>query len=173
MTATPMPNEKPTSQNSSLNGQDQELLKVNGGWLTPDRSIPVDPDDIEHAVARDQFGCAIVRAIQRRYPDAVRVRVNAELIGFSIGEQRYTYPTPPEAVEAIIKPLDTGGKPEPIVVRLRGGKVKDVEHNTDRTTLNRANVHNREIRSERKRSGRQDQMSTQYHEYNRFADGGL
>jgi hypothetical protein len=171
MTASPTNGRTSTSQNSKQNGED--LLKVNGGWLTPDRSIPVDPDDIEHAVARDQFGCAIVRAIQRKYPDAVRVRVNTQLVGFSIGEQRYTYPTPPEAVEAIIKPLDTGGKPEPIVVKLRGGKVKDVEHNTDRSTLNRNNVHNREVRSERKRSGRQDQMSTQYHEYNRFADGGL
>ena len=112
-----------------------ELLVVNGGYSTHDREINVNDEDIAHARARDQHNCAIVRAIQRKYPDAVRVRANTEHIGFSIGEERYTYPTPPEAIEVIIKPLDTGHIPEPATIRLRNGKVKPVQHNTDRALL--------------------------------------
>lgn len=147
-----------------------ELTKVEGGWLTPDRRILVTQEDIDHGLARNQYNCAIVRAIQRKYPEAVRVRVNAKLIGFSIGEERFTYPTPPEAVESIIKPFDQGGKPEAGWITLKAGKVKDVEHSDERT-LAQSRVYNRAWRTEQRRKGisaRQEQMSPNYTEFERF-----
>lgn len=95
--------------------------------ITYNRDIDVEQQDIDEAVPRDQYQCAIVLAIQRRYPEALRVTVNAKQIAFSIREDRFVYPTPAEAIEAIIKPLDTGGTPEPVTIKLRGGIVKDVQ----------------------------------------------
>jgi len=148
----------------------EELIKINGGYSTQDREIRVSADDIEHAKARDQHNCAIVRAIQRKYPEAIRVRANTEHIGFSIGEERYTYPTPPEAIEAIIKPLDTGHIPEPATIRLRNGKVKPVEHNTDRALVERKRWRNTpdEVKDNYP-SRRSAQMSPAYREINRIS----
>lgn len=95
--------------------------------ITYNRDVNVEQEDIDGAVPRNQYQCAIVRAIQRQYPQAIRVTVNSNKIGFTIREDRFVYPTPPEAVEAIIKPLDTGGTPHPITLQLRGGVVKDVQ----------------------------------------------
>lgn len=168
---TAKPQEKPESATASTPTKStspidsEELLRVKGGWLTTDRSIPVEDDDIAHGVKRDQWGCAIVRAIQKKYPGALRVRVNAQLIGFSLDEIRYTYPTPPEAVEGIIKPFDQGGKAEPMTLRLRGGKMRDVEHSDDRTLQVQRN-YKRDRKSEV--TERQGQMSPNYHEYERF-----
>ncbi|HEV2352688.1 MAG TPA: hypothetical protein VGR89_00455 [Puia sp.] len=144
----------------------EELSKVNGGWLTPDREIRVQQDDIDHARQRDQWGCAIVRAIQRTFPDAIRVRVNAKLTGYSIGETRYTFPTPPEAVEAIIKPFDQGKPVEPTTIKLRAGKMKDVQHADNRVLQQKRSVKRNEVYKER--SDREKQMSTNYREYERF-----
>lgn len=105
-------------------------------WLAPDDTVRVTEEDIKTAVAANQFNCAIVCAIQRRYPKAKRVRVNKDTIAFSIGEERFLYPTPPAAVESIIEPLDTGGKPEPGLVRLKGGLVREVEHKDDEWIAN-------------------------------------
>jgi len=148
-----------------------ELTKVNGGWLTHDRAIEVSQDDIDHGVERDQWGCAIVRAIQRKYPEAMRVRVNINLVGFSINETRYTFPTPEAIVESIIQPFDTGHKAEiePQVVVLTGGKMKDVVHSSDRARSDKRND-GRERRTQRKLSARENQMSPSYHEFNRFRD---
>lgn len=150
----------------------QELIKINGGFKTSDRNIPVMAEDIQHAVARDQHNCAIVRAIQRRYPESIRVRANTKYIGFTIGEERYTYPTPPEAIEAIIKPLDTGTVPEPITVRLRAGKVRPVEHKDNRA-LTETRQHWRGLSPETKDnfpSRRAAQMSPNGREVHRFTD---
>lgn len=148
-----------------MTSEEAELTKVNGGWLTHDRFFNVTEDDITHGRARNQWGCAVVRAIQRKHPDALRVRVNAKLIGFTIDEVRYTYPTPPEAVEGILKPLDTGGTPEPMTLRLRGGKMKEVIHTEDRVREVKR-TYNRERRGTQ--TDRERQMSPNYHEYERF-----
>lgn len=103
----------------------------NEEWLAPDDVIPVSEEDCEKAIASNQYQCAITRAIWRKYPQARRVRVNKGYIAFSIGEERFRYPTPEAAVESIIEPLDTGGKPEPGLVRLTGGLVREVEHRSD------------------------------------------
>lgn len=96
--------------------------------LAPDDSVRVTDEDVLYAIKSNQYQCAIVRAVWRKYPEARRVRVNKNTIAFSIGEERFVYPTPEAAVESIIKPLDTGGAPEPGLVRLKAGIVKPVEH---------------------------------------------
>lgn len=106
--------------------------------LAPDDSVRVNEEDCIYAVKANQFQCAIVRAVWRKYPEARRVRVNKNTIAFSIGEERFVYPTPETAVESIIKPLDTGGAPEPGLVRLKAGIVKPVEHKEDRNAATQA-----------------------------------
>ena len=140
--------------------------KVDGGWLTADRTVKITESDIAHGRVRDQYACAIVRAIQRQYPDAVRVRVNAKYVGFSIGELRYTYPTPKEAIDAVIKPFDQGGKAEPMTLRLKGGKMKDVIHSDERALEARRN--DKRDKKGREVSERQAQMSPHYSEFERF-----
>jgi len=148
-----------------------ELTKVEGGWLTADRTIPVEADDVEHGVRRDQWGCAIVRAIQKKYPSATRVRVNAKITGFTIGEIRYTYPTPPEAIEGIIKPFDQGKTEqiEPMTLRLRAGKMREVSHSDERARIIKR-TDNRARAEQRKKnpSEREALMSPNWHEYERF-----
>lgn len=144
----------------------EALTKVNGGWLTADRHVTVLQEDIDHGKQRDQWGCAIVRAIQRANPRALRVRVNAKLIGFTIDEIRYTFPTPPEAVEAIIKPFDRNEEVVPTTLRLRGGKMKDALHATD--SLRQTKREYQRNKPETPVSSRMAQMSPTYKEYERF-----
>lgn len=162
-----MTTRKTTTATTMDSVEENDLLKVKGGYQTPDRTVRVNQDDIDHAIRRDQHNCAIVRAIQRTYPDAIRVRANTEHVGFTIGEARYTYPTPPEAVEAIIKPLDTGDVPEPITVRLRGGKVAPVQHSEDRVAA-RNKWRNLPPAVKDNYPSRRAQMATNWREYNRF-----
>lgn len=144
----------------------------------PDRQLPVTQEDIDHAVARDQFNCAIVRAIQRKYPEAVRVRANSKHIGFSLPaeDNRYTYPTPPAAVDRIIKPLDRNEPPEPMRLHLSGGEVRQIHHGYDdpasaehsRKERDRERARNPEEKRQRP-SSRQQQMSPGWAEYERFS----
>lgn len=133
--------------------------------LAPDDSVRVNDEDCIYAIKSNQYQCAIVRAIWRKYPKARRVRVNKNTIAFSIDEERFVYPTPESAVESIIKPLDTGGAPEPGLVRLKGGIVKPVEH------LDGANTQaERDRRAEVIRQRIQDNSQSKS-DYARFSDG--
>lgn len=79
---------------------------------TKDRylAITITPEDIAWGEAQNSGRCAIVRAIQREVPDAVRVIANTKNIAFSLerDDYRYTFDTPEEAIENIIKPFDLG-----------------------------------------------------------------
>lgn len=92
--------------------------------VAPVERIPVKEEDIAAASPQDQFKCAIVRAIQRIHPEATRVCANKKAISWTEGEQRFVYVTPQIAIDAIITPLDTGGTPEPLTLRLTDGYVK-------------------------------------------------
>lgn len=143
------------------------------GYLrAPEQDITVTKADIEHAVGRNQFNCAIVRAIQRKYPEATRVRVNAEWIGFTLPDEdrRYTYPTPQKAIETIIKPLDTGGTPKPGRIRLADGDYRGIQHNPP-GKKKAARDHAREVTTRRRQMSPQ-QKAPQKSEYNRFGPDG-
>lgn len=68
------------------------------------------PEDETYARTQNRYNCLIVRCIQRTIPDAMRVLVDSKHISFSLerDDTRYTFITPPEVVENIIKPFDRG-----------------------------------------------------------------
>lgn len=118
-----------TADNTRAVSSDSELLRQSdGSYLTPDRTYRVNDEDIANAVAADQWNCAIVCAIQRQVPDAMRVTANKKHIAYSVGETRFIFPTPPDAVEKIIKPLDTGQEVKPMTIRLQNGRARPVVH---------------------------------------------
>lgn len=120
-----------SADNTRAASSDSELLRQSdGSYLTPDRTYRVNGDDIANAVSSDQWNCAIVCAIQRQVPDAIRVRANKDSIAYTVGETRFSFPTPPDAVEKIIQPLDEGREVKPTVIRLVNGRAKPVVHNT-------------------------------------------
>lgn len=83
-------------------------------------AVNVTDEDYAYAEQQDQWACAIVRAIQRQLPAASRVMVNKEKIAFTLDtdDYRYTFITPPDAVENVIKPFDMGEKPKPYSFQL-------------------------------------------------------
>jgi len=93
--------------------------------------INVTEGDMQYALRHDRYNCAIVRAIQRQYPEANRVRVDTEMISFSLDDdRRYMFPTPQPAIDKIIKPFDKEG-PEavkPVKFKLSHGYSRPVEH---------------------------------------------
>lgn len=135
------------------------------GWDTNPERFDLTEDDIEHGQSRNQWACAVVRAIQRRYGDALRVRVNAKLIGYTRDDVRYTFPTPPEVVEQVIKPFDRGEPVEPQTIRLNGGKKEPCKFGDDA-----ANARKRDYKRNQQAevSERKAQMSPTFKEYERF-----
>lgn len=101
------------------------------GKMVENRRLKMSQEDIDRAEPQDQYNCAIAETIKRVIPQAKRVAVNKERISFTLGEERISYPTPEAAIEAVIKPLDTGGKPEPITLQLVGGVANPVTHRSD------------------------------------------
>lgn len=99
--------------------------------------IEVTPGDVQYAKRHDRFNCAIVRAIQRQYPEAVRVLVDTERISFAMDDdRRYDWETPQPVVDKLIKPFDTKGPealPEKFSFKLRGGTSREVVHADTRT----------------------------------------
>lgn len=96
--------------------------------LAPNDVIRYTEEDIKEAVGGDQYDCAVSCAIQRRYPSARRIMTNDKYIAFSIGEERFVYPTDEQTIEDVLKPFDAGETIQPGVVYLRNGIIKPVKH---------------------------------------------
>jgi len=118
----------------------------------PNDRIPVGAEDYARAVPGDQYQCALAWAIRRRYPQAMRIRVNRGEVSFSIGDQRMHYPSDEKIVEQVIRPLDTGGKLEPTTVRLHDGYVTPVQY-SDETQLAKKRADMAERASQARRAG--------------------
>lgn len=101
--------------------------------------LPVLQEDIDYAIPANQYNCAVVRAIQRRFPTALRVVVNSKNIAFTIPEDdmRYRYKTPPVVVDKIIKPLDQFKTPQPMVVTLKNGEARLCDHDSQQRQTRR------------------------------------
>ncbi len=97
----------------------------------PNDRIPVGAEDYARAVPGDQYQCALAWAIRRRYPQAMRIRVNRGEVSFSIGDERRHYPTGEDIVESVIRPLDTGGELKPTTVRLNNGYSVPVQYSDE------------------------------------------
>jgi hypothetical protein len=127
-----------------LDGQDIQAAPV--------ERIKVELSDYANAVSGDRYNCALVWAIRRKHPEARRVQVDTKQVGFSIGEQRFVYPSTDEIVDKVIRPLDTGGEVAPCTIRLSDGYVKPVQH-TDVDGLQRKNATQRTKTADKRRKG--------------------
>jgi hypothetical protein len=79
----------------------------------------VTPEDIAYAHEQDKWACAMVRSIQRVFPEATHVMVNKDHVRFSVKADgpagtRYEFETPKQVVQDVIKPNDLKGKVKPI-----------------------------------------------------------
>ncbi len=135
----------------------------------PNDRIPVGAEDYARAVKGDQYKCALAWAIRRKYPQAMRIRVNRGEVSFSIGEQRMHYPSDEEIIEQVIRPLDTGGELKPTTVRLHDGYVTPVQY-SDEEQLARKRLVMAERASKARRNGVINESSKAG--YRRFKEGG-
>lgn len=76
--------------------------------------VEIKDEDLCYARRQDRYGCAIVRAIQRALPEAIRVKADTKEIAFSLPDDdtRYYFQTPPQVVAKVIRPFDEGKTPE-------------------------------------------------------------
>jgi hypothetical protein len=75
--------------------------------------VQITDPDLAYAQEKDQWNCVIVRAIQRKLPEALRVHANEKRIEFTLPDDgptgtRYVCDTPSEIVAKVIKPFDEG-----------------------------------------------------------------
>lgn len=107
------------------------------------------PEDQIYARRQDRYNCAIVRAIQREYPDATFVRADTEVIAFSEGNHRYVFDTPARVIDKLIKPFDEGDLTieRPIHVTLAVPTIKQLHKRTEEEQ----NAHRKAVRTARAR----------------------
>lgn len=131
--------------------------------------IKLNADDLRLGEQRNRWGCVIVRAIQRTYPDAINVRVDKQNIAFSLVEDdtRYTFDTPAAVVNKVIKPFDEQGPAAVGLTQftLSGGTQKPIYHNDDK-----ARARNRQYarRTQVKHTTREKSAGKAF---NRFTEG--
>ena len=88
-------------------------------------------EDVAYAKQQDRYACAIVRAIQRVLPQALRVRADTKEIAFSLPEDetRYYFQTPEDVIKKVIEPFDkTGNVPEYTFVLERASAAEPIRH---------------------------------------------
>lgn len=81
-------------------------------------AVNVTEEDIAYARKKNRYACGIVRAIQRQIPEALRVTADRKTIRFSLNDWRYEFITPDDAIENVIKPLDTDQPTQPYSFQL-------------------------------------------------------
>lgn len=133
--------------------------------------VEISDDDLAVAVKQDKWGCAIVCALQRRYPNALRVTVDEKHISLSMPDDdtRYTFETPVDVREHVIKPFDLG---QPIDPEWRSFTIdhaieaKPITHNADKSRKERNRI--RRVRSSRVQT--QPSQNPNVRTYGRFLD---
>jgi hypothetical protein len=70
-------------------------------------TITVTDDDITKAHRNDSYGCVVVRAIARTLPDAHRIDVDTQTVRFTLGDDRFTFLTPP-MTQGYVAAFDAG-----------------------------------------------------------------
>lgn len=132
--------------------------------------VEIDDEDLDWAERQNRYQCAIVRAIQRKIPTALRVTADVKHISFSLPEDdvRYTFDTPKDVVEKVIKPFDLGERPavEDRSFVLSVGDTKPIRHidSAKRLTKNAAQ------RRQRNRDQRVRSVNPAVRTFNRFLD---
>lgn len=132
--------------------------------------IEITDEDLAIAQQRDKWGCAIVCAIQRKYPNALRVAVDRDRIAFSLPDEdtRYVFETPADVREHVIKPFDLKQEIEPEWRQFtisHAIEAKPIMHNPERSRQER----NR-IRGKRQRIQNQPTANVNVRTYGRYLD---
>jgi hypothetical protein len=135
----------------------------------PNDRIPVGAEDYARAVPGDQYKCALAWAIRRKYPQALRIRVNRGEVSFSIGDQRMHYPSDDQIVEQVIRPLDTGGELKPTTVRLHDGYVTPVQY-SDEDQLAKKRIDMAERSAQARRAGENPSAASGFRRFKRSDD---
>jgi hypothetical protein len=136
--------------------------------------VDITPEDERWAVVSNQHNCLIVRAIQRKIPEAIYVRADEKTIAFSLPDDttggpegtRYTFKTPPEVVNHVIKPFDQG---EPIDEEWRTFTLKDAVDAKPMQHRDRR-IAGRNQRRRNPRQARDRSQNAAVSSYNRFID---
>ena len=133
-------------------------------------AVDIKPEDIAYARTRDRWGCAIVLAIQRELPDALRVRADAQEIAFSLpgDDTRYHFDTPPDVRENIMRPFDQGQPPSMMSFVLEAAQWAEPITHKNRAEMIQARMATR--RARRKNPPRADRASGAARTVNRFLD---
>lgn len=131
--------------------------------------IRLNADDLHLGEQRNRWGCVIVRAIQRTYPDAINVRVDKQNIAFSLVEDdtRYTFDTPAAVVNKVIKPFDEQGPAAVGLTQftLSGGTQKPIHHNDDKARARNRQYDRRKLAKQTTREKNSGKA------FNRFTEG--
>lgn len=142
--------------------------------------VEVTDEDLAWAVRQDRNNCAIVRAIQRKYPQALRVMVDTKTIAFTMPDEiapegtqgvRYVFETPKQVVNKVIRPFDEGKPLEAEALTFTVShaiEAKPMQHRSaeQRTKINQSQRKNREVQ---RRIG-SHRGSNAVKTYNRFLD---
>jgi hypothetical protein len=133
--------------------------------------VEITPEDEMYAQQKDKWACAIVRAIQRQLPEALRVTADVKTIRFSLpGEghdgqgTRYIFETPREVINHVIRAFDTTGKIDP---EFREFTLRHAIDAKPLTTGSRRRTH---ASQERNRQRRTRSINPNVHTYGRFQD---
>lgn len=111
--------------------------------------------DIEWGIAQDRWNCIFARALQREHPSATFVRVEVDTVAYTELGHRYTFDTPPELVDKVIRPLDTGKPVKPCVIVLREPTVTQAKKMTpERRAEIRTRERNKTVKQLRNRDGK-------------------
>lgn len=133
--------------------------------------IQITEDDISYAQRQNRWGCAIVRAVQRSRPEATFVRADAEAIAFTEHGHRYTYSTPPAAIERVIKPLDQGKPVKPTSFELGTPTIKQAQRMSEEDKVKlREHKRNAEARKKNKDLGLGKQPGQGQKNHDRFCE---
>jgi hypothetical protein len=137
--------------------------------------VKITPEDEAWGRHQDRWACALVRAIQREMPSALRVRVDTKDISFSLPNDhqagptgtRYYFETPADVVRDIIKPFDEHKVITGQTFRLIGAySIEPIRHSTaEQRAAQRTNARHNKPR--RRAAG---SKSGAVHTLNRFLD---
>lgn len=136
--------------------------------------VEILPEDIAAAQKQDKWNCAIVRAIQRKLPESIRVQADTAHITFTLPEDgptgtRYVCDTPKGVAENVIKNFDlTKTIPDEwLTFSLVAREAIPVQHKPRHRQTAR-NANQRKNRAKNRQADRSTNPNV--HNYNRFLD---
>jgi hypothetical protein len=93
----------------------------------PRHTLEITDEILQRACRRDSKKCMIVEAIRKQIPNAANISVDLQSIRWSDRKAglRYTYMTPPQAQDALLR-FDNGAEVKPFSFKTRSGHISSV-----------------------------------------------